>query len=99
VQDRITARTSNPVPVEINHAAAASLAALLVKTLTCSLNGSVSTAFASARVENHFFSPSLMSIQTYINQLSGNADIFGSYGQVIQLLRPCFNISTTIVCF
>ncbi len=85
-QNRITARTSNPIPVEINHAAAASLAALLIKALACSLNGPVFDAFPSARVENHFFSTSLMSMQTYINQLSGNADIFGSYGQLIQLL-------------
>jgi len=85
-QNRITARTSNPIPVEINHAAAASLAALLVKALARSLNGPVFVAFPPARVENHFLSTSLMSIQTYINQLSGNADIFGSYGQVNQLL-------------
>jgi hypothetical protein len=85
-QNRITARASNPIPVEINHAAAASLAALLVKALARSLNCPVFDAFPSARVENHFLSTSLMSIQTYINQLSGNADIFGSYGQVNQLL-------------
>lgn len=98
-KDRITARASNPVPVEINHAAATSLATLLVKALARSLNDSVFSAFPSARVENHLFSPSLMSIQTYINQLSGNADIFGSYSQIIQLLRPCLNASTNIVCF
>jgi hypothetical protein len=98
-KDRIAARASNSVPVEIHHAAAASLAPLLVKTLACSLNGSVFTAFPSTRVENHIFSPSLMSIQTYINQLSGNAVIFGSYSQLIPLLRLRFNISTTIVCF
>ena len=52
-EGRITAWTSDPIPIEINHAAAASLATLLVKALARSLNRPVFSAFASARVKNH----------------------------------------------
>jgi len=61
-EGRITAWTSDPNPVEINHAAAASFATLLVKALASSLNRPVFSAFASASVKNHLLSsPSLMS--------------------------------------
>ena len=52
----VTAWTSDPIPVKINHAAATSLAALSIKALASSLIGSIFSAFPSARVKNHLFS-------------------------------------------